>query len=496
MRVFIYLLLTTFFCAGTALFAQEFNPFGTITATDRQSDAHFGQAVSISENYAIVGAIGTAPANTGTAYIYERTENGDWVAAQALRASDGENNDFFGFSVSISEKYAVVGAYSEDAEPNDGAGAAYVFERSRNGEWQEVIKLVAPEREESDMFGLSVSISGNYIIVGALGDDDDANSQHELSGAGAAYIYERNPVGDWIYVQKLVAPDREAEDLFGNPVSISGNYAVVGAVGEDEDANLRDKLEHAGSVYVFERNASGYWSFVQKVVPSDRGTKDLFGSTLDISGNYLIVGTTNETEDSSGNKDFTGSAYIFTRDDSTNRWFETQKLKASDGMPGDYFGISVNISNYYAVVGAAYEDEDAFGGNRIDGSGAAYIFKRDLNNRWSQVQKIVPNNREYFARFGGSTSLSGQYILVGALGADKDSSSSGSSLWDAGAAYFFKTNNVLSVEEKDFNGVVQSYPNPTLDYVTVDMGKVYPEIDVEITNVAGQRVLNTRMQNE
>ena len=108
---------------------------------------------------------------------------------------------------------------------------------SSNGtDYDEIKKIVASDRGTFDRFGESVSISGDHAIVGAWLEDEDVSGGNFLNGAGSAYIYERNGLGVWSEVQKIVASDRASFDQFGNTVSISGNYTILGVSGEDEDA--------------------------------------------------------------------------------------------------------------------------------------------------------------------------------------------------------------------------------------------------------------------
>jgi len=198
----------------------------------------------------------------------------------------------------------------------------------------------------------------------------------------------------WLETQKAVASDRAADDGFGASVSISGNYAIVGAHSEDHDTIGGNTMTDAGSAYILERNGSGNWSQVQKIVASDRAADDRFGASVSISGNYAIVGAHSEDHDTMGGNTMTdaGSAYIFERD-STGKWNQLQKIVASDRAVVDNFGNSVSISDNYAIVGAYREDEDTAGGNTLGAAGSAYVFERDGSGNWNQVQKITATDR-------------------------------------------------------------------------------------------------------
>jgi hypothetical protein len=355
----------------------------------------------------------------GAAYIFERNDSGNWNEVQKLVASDRAANDYFGLSVSISGNYAIIGAMCEDEDAIGGntltsAGSAYIFERNGYGNWNEVQKIVPSDRAAGDGFGNSVGISANYTIIGAEGEDEDTLGGNTLISAGSAYIFERDENGNWNELQKLVAHDRSATDYFGYSISISCDYAVVGATYEDEDNLGQNTMNDAGSAYIFEHKESGHWKEVQKIVASDRDTDDLFAYRVSISNKYLIVSTYKESEDELGENTLTnaGSAYIFERDENGN-WNEVQKIVASDRAIGDAFGSSVDISGNYALVGAYTEDEDESGENTLNQAGSTYLFERSTDGFWDEVQKLVASDRSENKNFGVSLGISGNYAIIG-----------------------------------------------------------------------------------
>jgi hypothetical protein len=155
--------------------------------------------------------------------------------------------------------------------------------------WDEVVKAVASDRAANDWFGYSVSISGDYAIVGAKQEDHNEVGGQFLDKAGAAYILKNNS-GTWTVVQKLVAQDRAEDDEFGYSVAISGDYAIVGAPKKTIKVGF-DLKTYAGAAYIF-KNTSGTWTQVNRLVASDRETFDEFGHSVAISGDFAIVGAT------------------------------------------------------------------------------------------------------------------------------------------------------------------------------------------------------------
>ena len=334
-----------------------------IEASDKQAGDNFGDCVSISGDYAIVGASreDTGGNSAGAAYIYKRNSStGVWGDEQKIQASDKQAGDRFGFRVSISGDYAIVGSMYEDTGVS-GAGAAYIYKRNTStGQWGDEKKIQASDKELNDWFGMSVGISGDYVVIGAQYEDTNG------SGAGSAYIYKRNvSTGEWGDEQKIQSSDIQPGDLFGNNVSISGDYVIASAILEDTGGSA------AGAAYIYKRNAStGVWEQQAKIQASDKQTEDRFGRSLHINGDYAIVGAFKED---TGATD-AGAAYIYKRTGSN--WEQQSKIQASDAQSEDHFGYSVGISGRYAIVGAWQEDEDTSGGNTLNSAGSSYIFER------------------------------------------------------------------------------------------------------------------------
>jgi len=382
------------FVISAALSAQ-INEF-KISASDGAPAEYFGNAVSISGDYAIVGAYSDHDngINSGSAYIFKRSGN-SWVEEAKLLASNGVVDDLFGFSVSISGDYAIVGAYS-DGDNGFNSGSAYVFKRSGSS-WVEEAILLASDGAQSDGFGTSVSISGDYAIVGAHGNDDDG------SGSGSAYVFKRSG-SSWVEEAKLLASDGAQSDYFGYSVSISGDYVALGAAGHSEN----------GSVYIFKRSGSS-WVEEEILLASDGAANQGFGRSVSISGDYTIVGAAGDDDNGSGS----GSAYVFKRSGSS--WVEEAKLLASDGAQSDQFGLSVSISGDYAVLAA----------RGLDDNSLVYIFKR-IGSSWVEGAKLLASDGSAYDYFGYSVSISGDYVVVGAY-QDSDTDNGTNS----GSAYLY-----------------------------------------------------------
>ncbi|MGI9106459.1 MAG: hypothetical protein ACR2G4_09440 [Pyrinomonadaceae bacterium] len=327
-----------------------------LQASDAAPGDFFGRSVSVSGETAIVGATGDENidgAAAGSAYVFVRN-NGVWTEQQRLQASDAAFFDDFGISVAISGETAVVGAYLDDNSGGQDAGSAYVFTRS-NGVWTQQQRLQASDAARADLFGNSVSVSGDTAIVGAFGDDNSGGFN-----AGSAYVFTRSN-GVWTQQQRLQASDAADSDFFGASIAISGETAIIGAYEDDNSGG-----SNVGSAYVFTRN-NGMWTEQQRLQASDAATFDGFGLSVAISGDTAVIGAARD--DHSGGQD-TGSAYVFTR--SNGVWIQQQRLQASDAAPGDFFGVSVSVSGETAIVGAPRDDNS--GGQD---AGSAYVFVND-----------------------------------------------------------------------------------------------------------------------
>jgi len=446
----------------------------------------FGLSVAISGDTVVVGATSEASKATGVngdgtdnsavgagaAYVFTRSGS-QWSQQAYLKAFNTETVDQFGTSVAVSGDTVVVGAVweSSNATGIDGdgtdnsafrAGAAYVFTRS-GSQWSQQAYLKASNTGAGDEFGNSVAISGDTVVVGARGEASNAtgvngNETDNSAGvAGAAYVFTRSG-SQWSQLAYLKASNTGAGDEFGNSVAISGDTVVVGARGEASNAtgvngNETDNSAGvAGAAYVFTRSGS-QWSQQAYLKASNTETVDLFGYSVAILGDTVVVGAPGEASNATGvngnGADNTapqaGAAYVFTR--SGSQWIQQSYLKASNAEAYDLFGYSVAILGDTVVIGAPGEASNATGinGNGTDNSlglaGAAYVFMRG-GSQWSQQAYLKAFNAETVDRFGYSVAISGDTVVVGAPGEASNAKGVNGNGADntapqAGAAYLF-----------------------------------------------------------
>jgi len=245
--------------------------------------------------------------------------------------------------------------------------------------------LVPSDGEDMDLFGEEIALSGDYAFITAKGDRTK----------GSVYVFKFESE-TWTKVQKFSPDANDNGAGYGNAVSITEDYAIVGFAGDDEFAN------NSGSAIVYKNN-NGTWEFDQKLLPDTGVYNDRFGYSVDVFGNYALVGVPYE----SGNGNF-GAAYIYLK--TSNGWELQQRIIASSSSFADYFGLSVAITEDYAFIGAPSVDHVA------TNSGIVYVFKR-TNNTWTEVAILSPSDAGIGYNFGFDIDVSGQSLAISAADA-------------------------------------------------------------------------------
>ena len=378
----------------------------------------FGYSVAISGTTLVVGK--RISFGRGLAVVYEQNPMNDdqWDLVSTLVPNEENPGERFGESVAISGDIIVVSDWWDD-ERGEDAGAAYIFERNRNGpdNWALVRKIFAEDSKANDQFGRSVAVHGDKVVVGA----NHASGMDERPSTGAAYLFNRNTGGQnqWGQLTKLVATDGSEFDEFGNSVGIDGDTVAVGSWRNDE------LFLDSGAVYVFESQPQDFltWEQVAKLKPDDIDVDDGFGKSLAVLGNRLAVGAS--FDDDRGLT--SGSVYVFNRS-SAGQWIQETKLTAPDGRAGDEFGDFVTIHGNLILVGAPLVDSDS------ESSGAIYIFENNPLGQepWKLIARRLPEDNGGL-RFGQSIGMAGNTIVAGAPGKSRNSDP------EFGAAIIFRT---------------------------------------------------------
>lgn len=353
-------------------------------------------------------------------------------------------------------------ANSTDENGSDlklNAGAVFVFSKI-NGVWsfqQKIARIGMNSRYEGDMFGNSLAISGDTLVVGAKGQDFDSSGGTNLTNAGAVYVFVRSG-SVWTQQQKITPSgmnSRVASDEFGSSVAISGDTLVVGSLKHSFDGGGYSNVSMAGAVFAFTRTG-GVWSQQQKIIPTGvnaRVASDYFGNSLALSGDTLAVGSKGQDFDSNGVNAASGAGavYIFTRASSV--WSLQEKLVASGTNArnsNDEFGSSVGLFGDTLVVGAAKHAYDLLGSiAKITAAGGAFIFVRS-GSTWSLHQKLIAfgvNGRNANDGFATSLAIGPAGIIVGSPMHDFDENGE-TSISNAGAVYTYTRNGIYWSEHE------------------------------------------------
>jgi hypothetical protein len=386
-----------------------------ILSPDPAPQDGFGLSVCIDGDTAVIGCPydDDLGGNSGSAWVFERSAGGPWVPVAKLTASDGASGDVFGGSVCVDGDLIIVGAPIHATAGLGHAGAAYIFHRNQGGssQWGEVMKLTAEgDAAAEDHFGREVAINGNTAIVGApVG--------HDAHGTGAAYVFERDQGGadNWGRVARLAPADLQDQDNFGWSVAIGGDTAAVGAMRADPLGS------DSGAAYIFYRNEGGSnkWGQVRKLTATDGSANDWFGSNVVTSGDFVVASAI-QIYDSTHE----GACYIFNRNAGGNdNWGQVKKLMANDPGVCPEFGRGLSMSGDVIAVGA--------GADNYASPEALYLFHRDSGGEgnWGQVGKVTASDAGTWDKYGHSVSVSGNTVFVGADCHDHEG------MTDAGAVY-------------------------------------------------------------
>ena len=458
--------------AQTLTAADAIASIGYFKASNNGAGDYFGGSIALSGdgNTLAVGAYHEAGSSTGinsnaddsatdagAVYLFRKAQ-GSWSQQAYIKASNTGAQDFFGWSVALSDdgNRLVVGAVGEDSgssgvnsTPDENAslsGAVYVFDYSASN-WSESAYIKASNSSADDQFGYSVSLNddGTVLAVGALLEDGSATTINGsdddlLSDAGAAYVFVLNN-GSWNQQAYIKPTNAGTGDHFGHALALSadGLRLVVAAPYEDGSASgvnaTQDDLAvDAGAVYVFSNSTNWMQTDYIKAANSDAG--DLFGYSVALSddGNRLAVGAIFEdssTSDINSTPDNTsidaGAAYVF---HDNSGWEQEAYVKSTLTGANDQFGRAIALSGDGSLlaVGTFYEDSSTTGINssadeNAFSAGAAYIYRYSAS--WETVSYVKASNTETGDYFGRSVSLSDDGSILGVSAIREDGASSG-----------------------------------------------------------------------
>jgi uncharacterized repeat protein (TIGR01451 family) len=406
----------------------------------------------------------TSAVQAGAAYVFIRSGT-TWTQQAYLKAINTQSGAWFGKAVSVSGDSIVVGAYNQGQitqgvnppatpvvpNPAPFSGAAYTFLRTGSA-WSPEAYIKASNTRDivgiGANFGNSVAISGDTMAIGAPHEDNSAvgiNNNQSLgvqTFSGAVYLYGR-VAGLWTQQAYVKGPVNKSQ-LFGSSVAVSGNTVVVGAPFENSGSSgtagdpLSTSSSQSGAAYVYLDTGGGQWVLQQYLKASNNDANDQFGSAVAISGDTLAVTAVNESSNATGvngnqldnSASQSGAVYVFQRAGAA--WGQQAYIKASNTGTGDMLGTSVGISGDMLVAGAPHEHEDNLG--------AAYTFVRN-GTAWSQDTLVKASNTTVTGTFGNAVAVSNGTVIVGGLDNSNATGVNGdennSLAMNSGAAYIF-----------------------------------------------------------
>lgn len=379
-----------------------------LSAFNADRDDRLGTSIAIYRNTMVVGAfaedgdgsnsLDNSAKGAGAVYVY-RKESGAWILKQYLKASNASAYDNFGQSVAIDGDTIVVGAPNQS-----GSGAVYIFKFSYD-KWFEESVIKSSVADAGDNFGGSVAIQSRVVVIGASGDDGDGSSllNNGVTDSGAVYLFSQTGIG-WIQRQYLKASDIDAFSNFGYSVSMSEGRVAVSARSASPSGS--------GAVYVFDKVGGG-WEAAQRITASNQDANDFFGEVVSLSGDTLAVSTINE--DSNGSSDANndaqsaGAVYVFLRD-TNGQWNQQQYIKASDARAADLFGISLSLDKNWLAVGA-WNNGSIVNSSVTENAGSVFLYQR-VDNVWRLEKRLGAGVPDAFSLFGSSVDLD---IVTGTL---------------------------------------------------------------------------------
>jgi hypothetical protein len=317
-------------------------------APEGDEGVYFGAPVAVSGGVVAVSSefADYLGSESGAVHIYRQTP-WQWVHEAALTASDGDDNDFLGYDVSIDGDTVIAGAPFDELDGLMTAGSAYVFRFDPETEtWHEEQKLTALVSEAAEGFGTSVAVSGDVAVVGTPGSE---------IVTGSAFVFRRTTSG-WRFEAELIAPDASPGARFGHHVHVRTNVILVGA------PDALDEGDDLGAAYVYRWNRE-QWLFEAKLVATDpEGFGPWFGASVSLGegDENALVGAPLDF----ANGGFSGAAYLFREQDGV--WTEVVKLTPKDGAPGDSFGAAVSLDLDMGAISAHNGGPDQ--------TGKVYIF--------------------------------------------------------------------------------------------------------------------------
>lgn len=360
--------------------------------------AAFGRSVSMDGDYLAVGASGIE-----AVFIYQKNGS-EWLESARIEPQQPHPGAAFGWSVSLSGETLAVGAvYARAAVGGRGAGAVYIFTRQRDA-WIEQARLEAVDGTPYALFGRSLALDGETLVVGARGTYESWAGRN----TGAAYVFHRQ--GDrWTEQARLSSSDLKADSFFGSSVSIQGDFAAVGAPGKSSPNGKRN----SGKIYLFERFEDAWYSHSQIESPSPYDFSQ-FGSSVSLGGvsdqaEWMVAGAAFDGYQSGMDIRFTsvpGGLYLYQRE--ADVWTLTTRIEPEM--------VSFRNELFYFPQEQVAASQDAQGRVLI-AVGSSWMPMVNLylqdGDRFEQIS--LPKSEDFVSvAYGPTVALDGEVLITGA----------------------------------------------------------------------------------
>jgi gliding motility-associated-like protein len=454
MKTYILVLIIALFSAH--VISQTYDYKRKYTDPNRSSTDYFGNAVDVENNYLVATNTGdfedaseSNPLDSaGSALIYIKVNN-EWVINQKISAYDRVVGDAFGTAAKMQGDELFISAVfnASDSLSNNPlleSGAVYVYKRNGLGQYMPTQKIVAFDRNGNENYGKSIDVHGEWLVIGAIYEDKDANGASVLgSKPGAAYVYRKNTGnGNWDFFQKLSHVSRNDLDRFGFSCAVYNNQIAIGAYSHDFDLAETTPILDAGAVYTYSFNGTS-WVYQAKLIRGSRTQGDSFGYALDINEDKMVIAAPFKTLNGGNNNRGALNIYKLVG----NNWVSNQTSilypRAAENFPADFnrignFGFSISMKHDAFFVSAP-EESRFLPSPAMTSYGA--VFRYELSGSTYTLtytqEYLAPEKHEY-ATFGFSLAVDSNVLIVGAPGENKDSLDQIPLLDSAGAFYIYE----------------------------------------------------------
>ena len=357
------------------------NNINTVEKTSQVNSrgVYFGTKVAMENDYAII----STPANqfvTGSVYIFKRDSENGWQEIQRLYPNDGGK---IASDIAISGDYIFVGS----SVINNQNSFVYVFKKQNENSWIQYQKLSARGiRQETDLFGSSIDIDGNYAVIGSYSE-------------GVVYIYKLiNET--WSQVSRINGDNSGA--WFGYSVAIDGQNIAVSAIFENGTR---------GAVYIFRKYDDTFWYSIKKIDGFQE--REQFGWTLTMSANKLAIGSPYYNFFLEG-KEYIANGRVYIYSTNTGSWNFEGQYDSPTQQAYQNFGFSVAMSGQKVIIGAPNFTEEYYQQGRV------YLYEwsipSNLGSGFSYIGRITENNQNQDSYTGKSVAISNQYFIIGSPG--------------------------------------------------------------------------------